>query len=82
MLRTAMGDFASINSFETYDIIADPDLEGDAKYKHSLVIVIFTWIMFVLNTFVLFMVFMNFIIAVIGESYSKVRSNKEAHDYK
>ena len=28
------------------------------------------------------MVFMNFIIAVIGESYSKVIENKMAHDYK
>ena len=30
----------------------------------------------------LFMVFMNFIIAVIGESYSKIIQNKQAHDYK
>lgn len=30
----------------------------------------------------LFMIFMNFIIAVIGESYSKVNQYAIAHDYK
>jgi hypothetical protein len=29
----------------------------------------------------LFMIFMNFIIAVIGDSYNKVIEYKEAHDY-
>lgn len=72
MLRCAMGDFGSISITETFDTINDASLEGDDKYDHSFLIVIFTWVMFLVNTFILFMVFMNFIIAVIGESYNKV----------
>jgi len=40
-----------------------------------------TWLIFILCVFYLFMIFMNFIIAVIGESYSKVIHSKEAFDY-
>lgn len=35
-----------------------------------------------IGIFFLFMIFMNFIIAVIGDSYNKVIEFKEAHDYK
>ena len=77
-----MGDFAPIDMYQTYDVIKDPDAEGDAKYRHSFTIMMFTWFIFILSIVMLFMVFMNFIIAVIGESYTKVSENKAAHDYK
>jgi len=82
MLRCAMGDFAPIDMYQTYDLIKDPNAEGDDKYIHSYTLVMFTWFIFIISIFMLFMVFMNFIIAVIGESYSKVIENKAAHDYK
>lgn len=34
-----------------------------------------------MQTFILFMIFMNFIIAVISDSYSKVIRYQIAHDY-
>lgn len=41
----------------------------------------FTFAIWVIQNFFLFMVFMNFIIAVIGDSYSNVVEFKIAHDY-
>ena len=69
MYRSSMGDLSTISMNETYDLVLDESLEGDEKYIYSYVVVMFTWIIFILNTFILTMVFMNFIIAVIGESY-------------
>jgi len=40
-----------------------------------------TFILWIITQFFLFMIFMNFIIAVIGESYQKVRDFKAAYDY-
>jgi hypothetical protein len=40
-----------------------------------------TFLLWGIGTFFLFMIFMNFIIAVIGDSYNAVIEFKEAHDY-
>ena len=55
--------------YQTYDLIDNPDAEGEAKYRHSRVILYSTWIMTLIISFLLFMVFMNFIIAVISDQY-------------
>lgn len=41
----------------------------------------FTWFVFICGFFILTMVFMNFLIAVIGDTYSNVIEYKVAHDY-
>ena len=45
-------------------------------------IVCFTYILWGFSLFFTSMIFMNFIIAVIGESYSKVNQYATAHDYR
>lgn len=81
VLRGAMGDFSMLSPYETFDIIDNPELEGDAKYRHSYIILIVTFMLWALGIFFLFMIFMNFIIAVIADSYNVVMEFKEAHDY-
>ena len=44
-------------------------------------IVTFTYLLFIIQSLTLFMVFMNFIIAVIGDSFNQVSEYKDAHDY-
>jgi hypothetical protein len=56
----------------------DPD---DFTYRHSVRIVLFTFGIFVAQSLLLFMVFMNFIIAVISDSYNDVTKYKVAYDY-
>lgn len=56
-------------------------MTGKEEYKHSKLIVYFTFFIWCISNFFLFMVFMNFIIAVIGESYATVVEFKMAHDY-
>ena len=75
ILRCSMGDFSLLDSDETFDITKD------GEYVHSNLIVGFTWVLFVISIFYLFMIFMNFIIAVIGDSYNAVIENKDSHDY-
>ena len=41
----------------------------------------YTFVVYLVCSFFIFMIFMNFIIAVIGESYSKVIQNKTVFDY-
>lgn len=82
-LRTAMGDFATLDPFQNYDIIVDEKLEYDdsERWMFSRDLMLFTWAVFAVSVFFLFMVFMNFIIAVIGDSFSRVSEYKNAHDY-
>mmetsp|Transcript_42439 Transcript_42439/g.65119 ORF Transcript_42439/g.65119 Transcript_42439/m.65119 type:complete len:89 (+) Transcript_42439:3084-3350(+) len=81
VLRCAMGDFSIISLFYGFDIIDDPEIEGDAKYRFSRLIMLYTSCIFIVAVFFIFIIFMNFLIAVIAESYSKVIQNKEAFDY-
>lgn len=76
ILRCSMGDFSLLESDSTFDI-----KDENAEYVHSHLIVGFTWFIYVVSVFYLFMIFMNFIIAVIGDSYNAVIENKDSHDY-
>ena len=82
VLRCAMGDFSVIDPYQGFDIIDFPEESGDSMYRHSYKITVFTFVLWGIGIFFLFMIFMNFIIAVIGDSYEKVIKFKEAHDYK
>ena len=80
-LRSAMGDFSLINPFEGFDICingkhpTDPHKCLNDEYVHSYSIVTFTWVIFILGAFFLTLIFMNFIISVIGSSYAVVTEN-------
>lgn len=75
VLRCSMGDFSLIDPKYSFDII-DKRIDASGKivetYKHSRVIMLFTFFIWAITIFFLFMIFMNFIIAVIGETYQKV----------
>ena len=50
-------------------------------YKHSSLIVHFTWLIYSISQVVLFMIFMNFIIAVITDSFFIINKEKISYDY-
>ena len=83
--RSSLGDFAIIDMFQGFDYFKpneeteDPE---DVIYKHSLSIVCFTFFIFVIQTLITFMVFINFMIAVISDSYNTITEFSDAHDYK
>lgn len=79
-----MGDFSLIDQKQGFDLYDDQiKLEtGKDIYKNSVLIMHVTFFIYILSAFALFMIFMNFIIAVIGKSYEKVTSFAVAHDYK
>ena len=87
-LRSAMGDFSLINPYEGFDVChngkhpTDPHKCFNDEYVHSYSIVMFTWIIYILGVFFLTLIFMNFIISVIGTSYTIVTENQDAFDYK
>ena len=61
-----MGDFGIINAYWGFD---EPHPDDETKYKHSEWIVYFTFIVFLMGTVLLSTIFINFIIAVISQSY-------------
>lgn len=70
-LRSAMGDFAILDPKYGFDIMdkhTHLSDNGDDQYvyRNSRFIVMFTFIIYILVAFFLFMIFMNFIIAVIS----------------
>lgn len=82
VLRCAMGDFAMIDMALGFDLLQDPEAVVESeRFRYSQTIMLFTWGLWVLSIFFTFMIFMNFIIAVIGDSFSKVLEFKTAHDY-
>jgi len=76
-----MGDFSLIHQDYGFDPSVYDYEEEKTLFAHSEGMVTFTYLLFIMCVFYLFMIFMNFIIAVIGESYSKVITKKEAFDY-
>jgi hypothetical protein len=67
-----MGDFAIIDpfvGFDPYDFEIGEDGEEVRVYRLSKEIAIFTVIIFVVASLMLMMIFMNFIIAVISDTY-------------
>ena len=82
VLRCAMGDFSIININQGFDLITDPDAETeDEKYRYSRLVMNSTVVIFIICCFYMFIIFMNFIIAVISDTYAKVIQKKEAFDY-
>ena len=76
-----------IDSQESFDLHADgfeydPDVHEEIVYRFEPKIVYSTFIIYMICNFCLFMIFMNFIITMIGESYGKVKDYADAHDYK
>ena len=70
--RTSLGDF-DLDNFGT---------TNETDEITSTEIVILRWIIWILSVFVMNIVFMNFIIAVISESYEKVMQKLVAQSYK
>jgi len=87
-LRSAMGDFALIDMFQGFDVYDSQTIElnGEEKsgrvYKHSDAVVSLTFAVFIFSTLALFVIFMNFIIALISESFNQVNQYSIAYDYK
>jgi len=77
-LRTAYGDFSMIDPKQGFDL-SDAET-GEKIYSRNMMI--FTFFLWVVASFVEYMILMNFIIAVISDSYMKVIENTVAHDYK
>ena len=75
VLRCAMGDFSIISVDYGFDVI-----KGE-EYLFTRQRMLFMFIIFIVCAFFMFIIFMNFIIAVITEAYRKVIKNKEAFDY-
>ena len=72
-LRASLGDNALIDPYQSFDMY---ELDGDEKkYKHSLWIVHTTIVVFLFSTLFLFAMFLNFIIAVIGNAFNEVSAN-------
>ena len=66
------------------DVFQTLDLKiggGSVHYRVSSGLMIFTWVIWLLSTVLLTIIFMNFIIAVISESYTNVSEFKVAHNY-
>mmetsp|Transcript_2769 Transcript_2769/g.4352 ORF Transcript_2769/g.4352 Transcript_2769/m.4352 type:complete len:174 (+) Transcript_2769:109-630(+) len=80
VLRCAMGDFSIIHYTMGFDI-QDEGPDGQLEYRFNRPQMVFTFVMFMLCSFYIFIIFMNFLIAVIVQSYNKVIQNKEAFDY-
>ena len=78
--RSSFGDFSLIDPYMGFDL-TDEQEDGTRVHRHSQVIMIFTFIIFYMQAFILFMIFMNFIIAVINDSYAKINQYSVAHDY-
>ena len=81
VLRLAMGDQANVDPYESFDRMGVDEETKEKFFIHTESIVFFTFFIWIIQNFFLFMVFMNFIIAVIGESYTNVVEFKVAHDY-
>ena len=75
--RSAMGEYGFIHPYQSLDVL---DEHGD--YIHSIEIVYCAFFIWLFSVVLLTMIFMNFIIAVIGESYAKVMDFALAYDYK
>ena len=76
-LRSAFGDFSIIDPKVGFDV-----KDENGNYILGENIVLFTFLINFICNFGLFMIFMNFIIAVISDSYNKVINFASAYDYK
>ena len=75
--RLAFGEFTVIDPYVTFDY-----KDEDDNYTRSFSTVFVTFLIFIISSIFLYLMLMNFIIAVICESYAKVKKYAVAHDYK
>jgi hypothetical protein len=59
-----------------FDQVLSTDELGNIIYGNSAEVMVFTYLFWLLTIFYLTMIFMNFIIAVIGDSFNKVLEHK------
>ena len=80
----AYGDFSVIDPYVTFDYKYNTDLPNDdiGNFKHNYNIVVVSFLVFVIGSIFLFLMLMNFIIAVICDTYATVKEFAVAHDYK
>lgn len=74
--RSAMGDFSLIDPYNSFDLKTK-----SGAYRYSQGLMLFTFCIYFLCVLCLTMIFMNFIIAVISDSYATVAACAIAHDY-
>jgi len=58
------------------------DFELDAYSTQRTYLILITWLIWIVGVVALNMVFMNFIIALISDSYARVMEKSEAESYK
>ena len=75
--RLAFGEFTVIDPYTTFDY-----KDSDGEYSREYKTVVTSFLIFVFSSVFLYLMLMNFIIAVICESYAKVKKYAVAHDYK
>ncbi|CDW71472.1 UNKNOWN [Stylonychia lemnae] len=84
-LGEAIQEYDGVNAFGYYLLIfkiAAGDFSTDNYQDQSQYLVVLTWLVWVIAVISLNIVFMNFIIAVISESYEKVMQKIVAESYK
>jgi len=74
IFRASMGDMAMLDPYKSFDLYDGPNDMPFEEREFFLTksIVIFTFFIYIIGQFFLFMIFMNFIIAVITESHNKI----------
>lgn len=71
VLRSSFGDFSLIDPYVGFDPLDENEF-GVEEYRHSRGVVVFTFIIFMFQAFITFMIFMNFLIAQISNSHAEV----------
>lgn len=74
MFRLSVGDMETYY-FHMKDINVDPDIESNAQWRPKAY---FIWIVWLIAAFTTNIIFLNFIIAVISDSYAKVMKKIQA----
>ena len=72
-MRIAFGDFNIIDPYQTWDYLDDNE-----EYKHDIKIVWASFIIWVVTSVFLYLMLMNFIIAVVCETYLTVKKQAVA----
>ena len=75
-IRLAFGEFTVIDPYNTFDY------KKEGEYVRDFKIVATTFIIFIFSSVFLYLMLMNFIIAVICNTYATVQKYAIAHDYK
>ena len=83
--RAAMGDMALLDPYKSFDLFEEDKNTSIAvlnrTYLYGIEIVYFTFFIYIIGQFFLFMIFMNFIIAVITECHGEINKKEESYDF-